>query len=1829
MRLSVLLAFLLTAASAQAQPTFGRAFAPNVIGPGSQTTLTYSLSNPTGARINGLAFTDSFAGEESVSAGLMVASPARATTTCPAEQGGTLVLTALEGGSTVSFSGASLPAGASCTVTVNATASTPAMYETSAVLSSSAGDSPPAPATLTVDANRIGFTKSFGPASVPFGGRSTLTYVLDASASDNSFNSLSVTDALPEGITVADPANASSTCETVTVAAMAGGNQVVVSNPVGVVFLPAGATCSVSVDVIGGIIGQLGSVSGDLSARNQTFQILSHGLAGATLAVTGGGLQLTKAFVDDPVAPGGTVTARYRISNLSRLDAATAIAFTDDLGAALTGLAATGTPVAACGGTLSGTTLLSLTGGALAPEASCVFDVPLQVPGGASAGAYASTTSSVTATVGGSPVTGAPASDDLFVTFVPTFAKSISPDPASGGEGITVSYTITNTDPTNGLSELRFDDPYGGDLDGAILTALPAAGSCGAGSVFFTQDIGGIPTFSMVSGVLDPGASCSFDLVLQLVAGMPSGEYTSTSGALQGRLNGQAVASPGASASVLVLSPPSLSLSFPSGAVSPGGSVALTVSLDQGEEDALGASDLGFTIDLAAALPGLTATGLPVVGCGGTLTGSAGDTFLTFSGGSLMPAEDCTFDVPLDVGASSPSGTATVASSVLTGTVSGQPVSGPAASANLAVSILTFSTAFVGDPVNPGAELDVTFDIANVSATANATAITFTDNFASVISGMTITSAGEADVCGTGSQSVISGSSFFIVTGGTLAPGESCQITATVQVPAGATSGDYTNVTSALSFQEDGTSTSIPPATDVLTVTEDVPPLFTVAFDPAVIATNGTSTLTLTIDNAVSLTEAAGLAVSTTLPTGLVVASPTNQTSTCVGGMVSATEGGSTFEYAGGSVAAGTTCSVSIDLTGTDPDLYTVTTGDLTSSLGNSGPASADLRVAELMFTKAFADDGAASGGSTDLTFTLVNGSASDTYQRLAFTDDLDAFLSGAGASGTPQADVCGTGSALTGTSVLSLSDGTLAPGESCSFTVTVALPGGTPPGMYVNETSALTARIGVTDVTLPSATDDLQVFVPPTFAKAFAPDAVLFGEGSTLTFTIDNTAEVAEATDLAFTDDFPAGLVIATPSNAATTCTGGTLTAADGAGSVSYSGGTVAAGAACEVTVDVIGTTPGTFDNTSGDLTSSLGSSGTASATLTVASPPPAFAKAFAPDEILAGGVSTLTLTIDNTVATEDATDLDVTDDFPAGMTVATPSNASTTCTGGTLTAADGAATLAYTGGVVGAGASCTITVDVTSATPGDLVNTTGELTSSLGTSGTASATLNVIAPPPVFTKAFAPATVALGGRSTLTLTIDNAAAPVAATDLAFTDALPAGMVIATPGNASTTCTGGTLIAADGASTLSYSGGTVGAGGTCGISVDVVGTALGALINTTGDLTSSLGSSGPASATLTVEQPALLATKAFALFDRDNPRTADEGETIRYTIEAEVEDGRTLSDVVFDDILSPYTALRVGSVSTNVGVVTSGNDPGDTSVSVDLGTLTPASGTVRITFNTAVTGGIPESVAFLCNQGTFTGDFPVVGTDDPSVPGISDPTCTPATQPDVNIEVVSLTAERGGQVVMQGTLTNTTENAIRVQVSGRLQTPDGQTIPSEGRRVTVQPGATIGPVQLIRGINLSASAPDGLYRLTLDAVTANTSRLVDTDVVEFTLTPAGVLADASDATTTESGASEAVVAVPTSASLTAEDLAAIEPGAGPNPFSGRTVIRYGLPEAAEVDLRVFDLQGRLVAVLQSGSRPAGLEEVVFDASARPVGVYIWRLSIDGELTTGRVTLVR
>ncbi len=123
----------------------------------------------------------------------------------------------------------------------------------------------------------------------------------------------------------------------------------------------------------------------------------------------------------------------------------------------------------------------------------------------------------------------------------------------------------------------------------------------------------------------------------------------------------------------------------------------------------------------------------------------------------------------------------------------------------------------------------------------------------------------------------------------------------------------------------------------------------------------------------------------------------------------------------------------------------------------------------------------------------------------------------------------------------------------------------------------------------------------PPGFSKVFSPATIVPGGTSTLTFTINNTANGSNTTSLAFTDTLPADVEVAATPAASKTCTGGTITATAASNVISYSGGTVSDSSSCTVQADVTAPTAGSKVNTSSTLTSSAGTSPAATDTLTV----------------------------------------------------------------------------------------------------------------------------------------------------------------------------------------------------------------------------------------------------------------------------------------------------------------------------------------------------------------------------------------------------------------------------------------------------------------------------------------------------------------------------------------------------------------------------------------------------------------------------------------------------
>ena len=83
-----------------------------------------------------------------------------------------------------------------------------------------------------------------------------------------------------------------------------------------------------------------------------------------------------------------------------------------------------------------------------------------------------------------------------------------------------------------------------------------------------------------------------------------------------------------------------------------------------------------------------------------------------------------------------------------------------------------------------------------------------------------------------------------------------------------------------------------------------------------------------------------------------------------------------------------------------------------------------------------------------------------------------------------------------------------------------------------------------------------------------------------------------------------------------------------------------------------------------------------------------------------------------------------------------------------------------------------------------------------------------------------------------------------------------------------------------------------------------------------------------------------------------------------------------------------------------------------------------------------------------------------------------------------------------------------------------------------------------------------------------------------------------------------------------------------------PNPFNPETTIRFTLPQAGRVTLKIYDLSGREVTTLINAEKPAGTHTITWnsrDQLGRAVasGVYIYRLQFKDQIQSGKMVLMR
>ena len=249
------------------------------------------------------------------------------------------------------------------------------------------------------------------------------------------------------------------------------------------------------------------------------------------------------------------------------------------------------------------------------------------------------------------------------------------------------------------------------------------------------------------------------------------------------------------------------------------------------------------------------------------------------------------------------------------------------------------------------------------------------------------------------------------------------------------------------------------------------PPTISKAFSPTSIAVGGTSTLSLTITNPNGGTALAGVAVSDTLPAGVQVASAPNATNTCNGTLTGATAGSGAISLSGGSIPAGLSCTISVDVTATSGGGKDNTTGAVSSTNGGTGATSntATLTVTgPPTISKAFSPTSIGIGGTSTLSLTITNPNGGTALAGVAVSDTLPAGVqvaSSPNASNTCNGTLTG---ATAGSGAISLSNGSIPAGLSCSISVDVTA---TSAGAKDNTTGAVSSTNGGTGATSNTAT--------------------------------------------------------------------------------------------------------------------------------------------------------------------------------------------------------------------------------------------------------------------------------------------------------------------------------------------------------------------------------------------------------------------------------------------------------------------------------------------------------------------------------------------------------------------------------------------------------------------------------------------------------------------------------------------------------------------------------------------------------------------------------------
>ena len=761
----------------------------------------------------------------------------------------------------------------------------------------------------------------------------------------------------------------------------------------------------------------------------------------------------------------------------------------------------------------------------------------------------------------------------------PTFSVVASPDSLGPGGLTTLTFTITNGDAT-GIRNASFSNTLPAGLVHA--TSSNVSTTCIGGSIS-APDGGTTLTFTGY----DIPASGSCTVTVEVITSATPGTYT----VLTGDLTSDEGNSGTATDDVNVVSTlPGYSLSLSPTSVDQGNVSTLTQTFD----NALNATNYGSLDTTVLLSSGLVVADAPNASttCGEAnvtiaITANPGASNIVFDASgssfangfrSLVAGQTCT--VTVDVKASGIGSLEAVEYDALA----------DFAAIGGGKALLTSSQAFgvmsmAENPTSPGASTSINVTLNNFDRGDTATNITFTDDLDSALTGLVATGLPLSDVCGSGSSVTTSnGGASFTFAGGTIAPEGSCSFSIPVSIPGGAALGDYTNTTSSITLDLGASSPTKNAISHQFSITQA--PTVSLNFTSASVVAGGSATVDFTITNTDGANAASAITLKSNVSdmlSGATINSLPASNSCGSGSTFSQTvvSDDLIFVVSGANLTAGSSCNFSLGISfpsGAPSGTASLTTTEFSATVGGSSftgvNGSDTINVVDgPSLNLSFANNSVEPGDTVTATFTLQHDvSAPTDATGIGFTLDLDSVLTGLAATGLPTNDICGSGSSISGTGLLTFSSGTLSAGSSCTFNVDLVIPAAANPGSYTLTSSTVGATVD--SLTTTNSAVSLTFLVSTLQASmSFTDDPVAPGDASNLRVTLTNNNAAGSITGITFTltlSQIVSGTTVSGLPLSDVCGSGSSLSAASGNTIIVFTGGNIAASGSCTIDMSI-----------------------------------------------------------------------------------------------------------------------------------------------------------------------------------------------------------------------------------------------------------------------------------------------------------------------------------------------------------------------------------------------------------------------------------------------------------------------------------------------------------------------------------------------------------------------------------------------------------------------------------------------------------------------------------